>query len=190
LLICGDSFSADWTTKYPGAGWPNLLALDYTVTNLSQAGCSEYKIYQQLKSVDLSLFDHILVAHTSPYRIYVTEHPVHAKDTLHCNSDLIYSDLIAHVGSHPKIQPAIDFFEQYFNIEHAEFIHELICQQIEQLLSGLSVTHIINFEKQYNFSNSVDFTGLFRTNRGLMNHYDETANTIIYNKLKFLLQNA
>ena len=26
ILICGDSFAADWTVKYAGQGWPNLLA--------------------------------------------------------------------------------------------------------------------------------------------------------------------
>ena len=49
ILICGDSFAADWTVKYPGQGWPNMLAEIHEVTNLAQAGCSEYKILKQLE---------------------------------------------------------------------------------------------------------------------------------------------
>ena len=50
LLIAGDSFAADWTIKYKGEGWVNTLCEDYDVTNVAQAGVSEYKIYNQLKT--------------------------------------------------------------------------------------------------------------------------------------------
>jgi hypothetical protein len=53
LLICGDSFAADWTVKYPGEGWPNLMSKIHNVTNLAQAGCGEYKVLKQLESVNL-----------------------------------------------------------------------------------------------------------------------------------------
>ena len=54
LLIIGDSFAADWSVKYADKkGWPNFLAEKYSVTNLAQAGCSEYKIKKQLDSVNL-----------------------------------------------------------------------------------------------------------------------------------------
>jgi len=46
ILICGDSFAADWTVKYPGQGWPNMLAQQHEIVNLAQAGCSEYKIFK------------------------------------------------------------------------------------------------------------------------------------------------
>ena len=43
LLVAGDSFVAEW----PGdEGWVKLLANDYDVTNVAQAGVSEYKIPQ------------------------------------------------------------------------------------------------------------------------------------------------
>jgi len=57
VLICGDSFSADWTVKYSGQGWPNQIAQLANVTNLSQAGCGEYKIYLQLASADLDQYE-------------------------------------------------------------------------------------------------------------------------------------
>ena len=62
ILICGDSFAADWTIKYPDKkGWPNLLAEHHNVINLAQAGCGEYKILLQLLSVDFTQFDQIIV---------------------------------------------------------------------------------------------------------------------------------
>ena len=48
ILIAGDSFAADWKIKHSGNGWVNMLSNDYDVTNIAQAGASEYKIYQQL----------------------------------------------------------------------------------------------------------------------------------------------
>ena len=48
ILICGDSFAADWTKKYNGNGWVNMLCNDFNITNVAEAGVSEYKIYQQL----------------------------------------------------------------------------------------------------------------------------------------------
>ena len=52
LLIAGDSFAADWSKKYKNAcGWVNTLCEDYDVTNVAQAGASEYKIYNQLKKI-------------------------------------------------------------------------------------------------------------------------------------------
>ena len=47
ILICGDSFAADWTKKYDGTGWVNMLTKDHTITNIAEAGVSEYKIYKQ-----------------------------------------------------------------------------------------------------------------------------------------------
>ena len=105
ILIVGDSFAADWTVKYKGIGWPNMLSKRHNVTNLAQAGCSEYKIYKQLLSVNLDDFDYIIASHTSPYRIYVTEHPVHSMDKLHNDCDLIYTDLKEHSKRDKKLLP-------------------------------------------------------------------------------------
>ena len=62
ILICGDSFAADWTIKYPGQGWPNMLSQQYEIVNLAQAGCSEYKILKQLEftnRVKINLWDQV-----------------------------------------------------------------------------------------------------------------------------------
>jgi len=93
ILIAGDSFAADWTKKYNGIGWVNMLNNDYDVKNVAEAGVSEYKIYKQLENEKTDEFDYIIISHTSPYRIPVEKHPIHYGDILHNNCDLIYSDL-------------------------------------------------------------------------------------------------
>ena len=47
ILICGDSFAADWSKKYEGKGWVNMIENDHVITNIAEAGVSEYKIYKQ-----------------------------------------------------------------------------------------------------------------------------------------------
>jgi hypothetical protein len=184
VLICGDSFSADWTVKYPGQGWPNQIAQLANVTNLSQAGCGEYKIYLQLASADLDQYDQIIVSHTSPNRIYTARHPVHHGDALHHNSDLIYTDLEAHVKTHPKVKPILDFYQQYFDLDHAAFVHNLICERIDRMLAGCRVLHITNlpWDGLYQFDNMLNF-GLLNHQRGQMNHYNARANAEVFDRV-------
>ena len=181
ILICGDSFAADWQVKYPGSqGWPNMLAKDYAVTNLAQAGCGEYKIYQQLLSVNLKKFDVVIISHTSPYRLYVKQHPIHHNDPLHANSDLIYSDAVEH-----GLNSVVEYFEKYFDLEYADFIHGLICKKIDHLLINKSVIHMEHTgESKYKFKDILNFEQLFKQHRGTINYYDEKGNIEIYNSIK------
>jgi len=191
ILICGDSFAADWTVKYPGQeGWPNMLAKQHEVVNLAQAGCSEYKIYQQLMSVDLNKFDNIIVSHTSCYRITVETHPVHANDPLHKNSDLIYTDIKEHSKSNKKLLPIVEFFENYFDTESAKFTHTLICKEIDQLLQSYNTIHISNliWDNNYKFNNMLNFEYLFKSSRGLMNHYNDAGNQEVFEILSTTLK--
>lgn len=192
ILICGDSFAADWTVKYPGKGWPNLLAEMHQVTNLAQAGCSEYKILKQLESVNVNAYDKIIISHTSPYRIFVEKHPVHFNDPLHKNCDLIYTDLKAHLSTDKDLVPIIDYFEKYFDFEHAKFMHTLLCEKVEKHVAHLNgrVLHITNLDWNglHKFNNMISFEYLFKTNRGLLNHFDEIGNQKIFHQLLKLLQ--
>lgn len=182
ILICGDSFAADWTVKYPGEGWPNLLAKEYDVTNLAQAGCSEYKIYKQLLSANLNSFDHIIVFHTSPNRIYTSHHPIHYKDPLHSNSDLIYSDIKEHCKTNEELIPLIEYFEHHFDIEYAIFTHNLICKSIDEMLSSYKVIHATGFDysKLYAFPNLLDYSNLANKKNVGLNHFDEDSNNRVF----------
>jgi hypothetical protein len=130
LLITGDSFAADWTKKYEGIGWVNMLCEDFDVTNIAQAGVSEYKIHKQLSSQDVTQYDYVLVSHTSPYRIPIIEHPIHLNDTLHKDCDLIYSDIKEHVKN-PIAKIAVDFYENIFYPEYFIYTYELMMNQIQ-----------------------------------------------------------
>lgn len=192
ILIAGDSFAADYTKKDPNQiGWPNLLAKNFAVTNLAQAGCSEYKIYQQLLTQPLDTFDVVLVCHTSPYRIYTTQHPAHVNDPLHHNCDFIYSDVQNLASRFPELKCVVEFYEKYFDLDHARFVHNLVCEKIQNMLATVPgrVWHMTSLDQQglFQFNNHLDFYQLFQTHRGDANHFDPQANHHIYQTLLDLI---
>ena len=139
VLLAGDSFAADWSVKYPTRiGWPNLLANIHDVTNLAQAGISEFRILQQLQSVDLDLFDVIVVAHTSPHRVVTKRHPVHADDLLYENADLIFSDIEYHKNSwrfwlDPAVSSAYGYFLYHQDTAFADWVYYTVVDQINTI---------------------------------------------------------
>ena len=181
ILICGDSFAADWTKKYSGYGWVNMLSNDHVVTNIAEAGVSEYKIYNQLNSVKLDSFDKLIVSHTSPYRIPVKEHPIHLNDILHYNCDLIYSDLKEHEDN-PLVKSAIDFYENLFDLDYACFIHDLIIKEM-----NIKYKNLINITFFSSNKNMYNFEDVYLENKGLINHMNDKGNKIIYNKIKEII---
>ena len=152
ILICGDSFSADWSAKHQDyKGWPILLADTHQVTNLSQAGCSEYKIWKQLYAADLSLFDYVILSHTSPFRIPIESHPDHYNDVLHKDCDLIYSDIKQ--SKNKTLQSVADYFEKFFLPEYAIFVHDLIIGYEIKYLESFKGTaiHITGLPQDFKF---------------------------------------
>ena len=184
LLIAGDSFSSDWTKKYDGIGWVNMLDFDYKVTNISQAGVSEYKIYQQLNSVDLTKFDNIIVSHTSAYRIPIQEHPIHKDDLLHHNCDILFSDVEQHLDN-PTMKTAYNFYSEIFYPEYFCFVNDLIFEKIKQITP--TATHITFFDSFYNDS-VYKFENYFLENRGIINHLSKMGNYMVYQKILELLK--
>jgi hypothetical protein len=186
ILICGDSFAADWTVKYSGIGWPNLLAKEFNITNVAQAGCSEYKIYKQLIQQPLDEYDIVIVSHTSAFRWYIeVPHPVHGNDPLHKNSDLIFADVEEHSKTKSGLKSILEFFSNYFSIEYAEFVHELICSKIHDTLKGKKVIHITNINNNSNVNfEMINFHNVFLQNRGLLNHFTEEGNRIVFERIK------
>lgn len=178
ILLCGDSFAADWSSKYHGKrGWPNLLAEKTELINVAAAGCSEYSIWKQLQSTDLNRFDRVIVSHTSPYRIYVKQHPIHKNDVLHKNSDLIYSDSVTHQLSTVK-----DWFENYFDLDYAVDIHQMIMKEINRM--GNNILHLGHMEISaptgFDFVNCLD---LWKKYPGEINHYSDVGNKKVYERL-------
>lgn len=192
ILLCGDSFAADWTKKSADAkGWPNLLASKYDVVNLAQAAVSEYKIWQQVKSANLNKFDTIIVSHASPNRIHCVNHPVHADNPLHKDSDLIYTDVIAHQDN-KDCETAVRFFERYFELDYYQDIAELICKDILNILGEyphLNQIHLVNINKRplYDFLPRIDINNIFVKHRGAPgcpNHLTELGNTLMFKQIE------
>jgi hypothetical protein len=169
ILIIGDSFA----TKYNGAylGWADLLEQKHTVTNLAQAGVSEYKILKQLKSVTVKEFDYVIVSHTSPYRIHTAYNPLHTTG-VHKDCDFIYEDV---KGRLPDVEK---FFTEYFDLDYANYVYNIIHKEITDLLTDAKVIDTAQ----------LDLKNLFNTNRGDVQHLDEAANITFYNRLEKYLQ--
>lgn len=183
ILIAGDSFAADWTKKYKNiSGWVNMLQSDFNVTNIAEAGVSEYKIYKQLKGIDVSKFDNIIISHTSAYRIPIEQHPIHRDDSLHSNCDIIYSD--AKEYNHPIMKTAVDFYENIFHTEYFCFVNELVYREIYNLFPN--AIHITFFDNFYP-KNVLKFENVFLENRGNINHMNIIGNKIIYDKIKNII---
>ena len=183
LLIAGDSFAANWRVKYNGAGWVNLLENDFEVKNIAQAGVSEFKILKQLEKLNLNEFDHVIVSHTSAYRIPIKEHPIHKEDLLHKNCDLIFSDVQEHLDN-PIMKIAYDFYGHIFNPDYFVYINSLLYNEIKKMSNN--ITHITFFDSFYN-DDVFKFENVFLENKGNMNHMNKHGNEIIYNKIKNII---
>ena len=177
--LFGDSFGAD-TSNNPYTSWVNLLRQHYIIENHCQSGVSEYKILQQLKSVDLNKFDKILITHTSPTRVYVNYNPLHQHTPYHKNCDLILSDVEAATGEFADA--ARLYFKHIFDIDYACDIHNMVCREIDELTKNYSVVHVTHFDYDglYQFADMINFHKLFLKNRGLVNHYNEHGNHMVY----------
>lgn len=183
ILIAGDSFAADWTKKYDGIGWVNMLEKDFEVTNVAEAGVSEYKIYLQLQKQNKKDYDKIIISHTSAYRIPVITHPIHSQDILHKNCDLIYSDLKEH-NEDKLVKIGIEFYENLFHFEYFVFTYNLIMKEIQNMYpNSINITFFDSFKNE----NVHGFENVYIKNKGLINHMNNKGNIIIYNRVKKLI---
>jgi len=184
LLILGDSFSADWRQDYPNSkGWPTLLEESFSVTNLSQCGCSEYRIARQLETVDPADFDYVVVSHTSPYRLYAPHHPAYDCNSMHRHCDFLYSDVEAHHELYPELLCVKEYFETFFDLEHAKFQHRLTIEHIERTLTeyAIPVLHIahIDWQELYTPQFFRCYSDIWQKERGTINHYTDRGNKTV-----------
>lgn len=189
ILISGDSFAVDYKIVDQLAyGWPNYLADRYSVTNIAQAGVGEYKIVKQLESVDMDLFDLVIVVHTSPYRVHIKEHPLHANNTLHKNCDLLYSDLEQSKQKHdPVVAAGLDYFKYVFDIEYYNNIYSLILDKIHSLTDHHKTLHLTFFDNTqitYPFEHFKNLHSVFETYPGSVNHLNPVGNDHVVKQIE------
>ena len=186
ILIAGDSFSAKWPN---GNGWVDLLAEEYDITILAQAGVGEYKILKQLESVKIEDYDCVIVSHTSPSRIHVKEHPLH-KIGFHKDCDLLFNDIDRFSFPGSTLDIAKKWFVHYYDDEYQVDIYNLVRNKINDIIHipYISMSHI-DILKDMSIENlHLDFSGLWATNRGNCNHYNEVGNRFIFKKIQLEIE--
>ena len=184
VLLCGDSFSADYTpVDKESIGWPTLLSQDVDLKNVSDAGASEYRIWRQVRDNINSSYDYVIVSHTSPYRVFVDHHPLHSQSPLHKNCDLIYNDIKGR-----NLEYIEQWFEKCFSDEQARDVQKLLIKDIDTMCKGNKVIHIghldISAPKNFNF---VNFDKVWKKHQGTVNHYDKNGNQKVYSKIKAMI---
>jgi len=167
----------------------DLLAKDFNITNLSEAGVGEYKIMKQITSVNTSQFDITIVSHTSPSRIHTPNHPIH-KTNLHKNCDLIYTDIEnRNDWFNENLKISKKFFEYHYDDQYQIDVYTLIRKEIKNCIKNryISISHIPLVAKLSIENTHIDFSDLWTHNRGQINHYNENGNKLIFEKLKAII---
>jgi len=184
LLIIGDSFACNWPGEY--AGWPELLSSDFDTTNIAQAGASEYRIWLQLKSQCVDDFDFVVVSHSSPFRVFVKDHPIHYSG-LHANSDLIFNDIDRYKPWNTRLQTIRNWFRFYFDEQYHHDIYSMIRREIMQLIPAekyICTTHSYHRRECVPELHNIDFTEIWAANRGIVNHYTRDGNLLVYKMIE------
>jgi len=201
ILIIGDSFAADWTTKYnDNPGWPNWLSEIHDVVNLAQAGVGEYKILKQIQSVEnINSYDCVIVSHTSPLRVNTRQHPVHYNDKLHHNADLMLADVEYHYTRwwrlrnlcNIALRTARNFFFYHFDEQYQYDIYKLLRKEINRLINTVPciVVSNLNIDPQFiTEEHVVNLCEIQQKHYGLINHLSTQGNALVFdiisNKLK------
>lgn len=182
ILLVGDSFAADWTVKYKDyKGWPNLLAEKYDVTNLAQAGVGQYKIYKQLQSIEIEKFNVVISSYTSPYRVHTEQHPIHHRDLLHGNCDLLAND-IEYFAKNDKgnksLIAARNYFKYHFDFDYYNTIYEMLVDKCNQLIGNVKHIQISNLTYV-----TKEWDEITTKHKGLINHLSNEGNKVIFEKL-------
>ena len=181
LLIAGDSFAA----RYPndkGQGWPLLLRGEYEVTNVAQAGVSEYKILKQLQSIsNIGQYNYIVIAHTSPHRVH-TRKSIHSTE-LHKDCDLLLSDVEAKKFTlNPAIRSAKGYFKYHFDPDYYQDIYQLVRNEINNITRYVPTLHIDHFDTALSCAKEkyrLDLSSMWPYYRGDVNHYTQQGNEIV-----------
>ena len=178
ILVSGDSFAAEINDS---ASWVNLLKKYFDVTNIAQAGVSEYKILKQLQAINVKDFDLVVVVHTSPNRVFIKEHPLHRNSILHKNCDLIYNDILSSGSKDIVTTTAVNYFKYIFDESYYKDIHHLLVKEIIELTKNNKALHI-TFFKNLN-STVLDWSIVWETHQGNINHLNSVGNNLVLDKI-------
>ena len=181
IAIVGDSFSADVTPT----SWISRLAVDYDITNYSQRGASEYRLYNIVNQyeVELSLADRIIMFHTNSLRVYIpdtVDYPAR-RLTSHTHCDLVINDALAD-PQWAKIAEV--YFKNFFDEKHLKTQYQLLISDIDARF-GRKIIHCSGFDEHLVGNVSIQsFAQVRQDHPGTTNHLDYTGNLKIYQYIK------
>lgn len=169
ILLIGDSFSysnADdsWISKI------NNCVID----NLSTNGSSEYRILKKLISTDFSLYDFVIIVHTSPNRIFIQDNPLHINSSTHLHCDLIYQDIKSAKPSEFTNNVSW-WFENVFDLEYANDIHKILIEKSMMVLKDIPSLHLTFFDLN-NILNLNNLHYIWKKYPGNVNHLSSNGN--------------
>ncbi len=186
IALLGDSFAAEYNADTPG--WVDILAEQHSVNNVAEAGVGEYKILRQLRDIQStnpnwkSLYECVIVTHTSPFRVHTPKHPLHKKG-LHKNCDLIYSDLKDRFDwFNESLSTAKNWFVHHFDDDYQIGTYKLVREEIKRIIGDVPYLSIDHFGLSANLAtetNKLDFSDFWLLNRGNVNHYTAEGNEVV-----------
>ena len=167
VIIFGDSFACD-----NSGSWCKRLAEDHDIVNYAQAGCSEYRIWQQWQKYHDQSWDHAVICHTSPNRIYCEENFLHDSSGSHRHADLIYQDCKSRQGN-KAADHIIWWFENVFDLQQASFHHELMLKHWLDTTDS-KVYHMTFFDVRH--TGIANYHHVWKTHPGPINHLSDIGN--------------
>jgi hypothetical protein len=176
ILIAGDSFACDWGND---TEWWKLL--DYSITNVAQAGASEYKIIKSLINIDN--YDLAIVFHTSPSRIYTTNNIKHTLNKLHRDSCYVIGDILA---DNSRLADAMRLYVKYFyDEEYINYTHRLMLADVIRLTSTIPTIHASGFDYTniYTFDCFIPANDLFTHHGGNSCHLNNQGNVLLADRI-------
>lgn len=174
ILICGDSFSSDTN------GWPKYL--HDNVTNRSERGVGEFKIFQQ--TYDHKTFDKLIVCHTSPWRIHTTSHPLHKDNAQRPNNDFMIADLEHHSKHNDEIKHIYSYIKKYTDWDYVKFVYDMI---VEKLLSLPNSIHITFHSPEDTKKITNNYHDVWQKYKGNINHLNQIGNEIVAKRIQTML---
>jgi hypothetical protein len=174
FLICGDSFSAD--TK----GWPSKLGA--RITNRSQRGIGEYKIFQQV--YDVEKFDKIIICHTSPWRIHTLYHPIHNSNPQRPDNDFILADLSHHKSTSKDIDNIYSYIKKYTDWDYIKFLYDTFLEKLLQIPNSI---HITFHDPDDTSAVKNNYQDVWKKYPGDTNHLNKIGNEIIAKRIQSVL---
>ena len=178
LVVFGDSFAASNHED----SWAKNLSL--TTDNFSTNGSSEYRIWKKICNTDLAKYDVAVVVHTSPNRMYTATNNIYPPNRSHGKSDLIYTDLEDKRGN-KYADGAIWWFENVFDIAHAEDMHRLLVADCMKKVT-IPCIHLTFFDLDIDCV--INLHKIWQRQSGLINHMNTNGNMMVAKKVDSMLE--